>query len=111
MSYYLLCCSNVSLLGSNTNATSQYASVVFAENECGCWVQRIFETGNAATKSKGDKIVIGDQLASINGRSVVGNTVGDVCRVLANVPDKNAIALGFVRYIGPLHPASNEQQG
>jgi len=74
-------------------------------------VERIFEAGNAAVASKGDKIQVGDQLAAINGASAINKNVGDICRVLAKAPKPDAIDLTFVRYIGPLRPASNEQLG
>lgn len=74
-------------------------------------MKRIFETGNASVAFVGDKIEVGDQLAAVNGLSVMNKNVADVCRVLASASDPEAIELTFVRYIGPLRVASNDQQG
>merc|ERR1712008_221720 len=87
--------------------------IVFDENEECCWIGRIFEYGNAATNARGDKIKIGDQLASINGNSTYGKKVAEVCRVLAAAPNSKDIEFTFMRYIGPLRPILRqvEQQG
>ena len=37
--------------------------------------------------------------------------MAEVCKLLANSPNSDDIELSCVRYIGPLRPASNEQQG
>ncbi len=84
---------------------------MFSESPAGCWIKRIFENGNAATSFRGDKLEIGDQLASINGASALNKTVSEICRILADAPNSNDIELSFVRYVGPLRVASNEQQG
>ncbi len=84
---------------------------MFSESPAGCWIKRIFENGNAATSFRGDKLEVGDQLASINGASALNKTVPEICRILADAPNSNDIELSFVRYIGPLRVASNEQQG
>ena len=39
--------------------------VVFEDNNVCCWVTKIFEKGNAAVASIGDKLHLGDQLAAI----------------------------------------------
>jgi len=85
--------------------------IVFSESPSGCWVKRIFDSGHAATSFRGDKIQVGDQLASINGVSAANTNVAEVCKLLANSPNSDDIELSCVRYIGPLRPASNEQQG
>ena len=74
-------------------------------------MKRIFDSGHAATSFRGDKIQVGDQLASINGVSAANKNVAEVCKLLANSPNSDDIELSCVRYIGPLRPASNEQQG
>ena len=86
-------------------------AVVFAETSICCWVQKIFETGNAAVASVGDKLQVGDQLAAINGVTAMHKNVADICKILAKASDQSLIELTFIRYIGPLRPASNEQQG
>ena len=84
---------------------------MFAETDVCCWVQKIFETGNAAVASVGDKLQVGDQLAAINGVTAMHKNVADICKILAKASDQSLIELTFIRYIGPLRPASNEQQG
>ena len=87
--------------------------VIFENNEDCCWVGRIFESGNAAIASREDPVITGDQLALINGSSMYGLKIADVCRILADAPNPEDIKLTFLRYIGPLRPATHEveQQG
>jgi len=87
--------------------------IIFGENDVGCWVTRIFQSGNAAINSRGDKIELGDQLASINGNTSMNKSVAEVCRLLAGAPDPSAIELTFIRYIGPFRPKKKDdhQQG
>jgi len=89
--------------------SSPFLSVVFAETHVCCWVQKIFENGNASMASIGDKLQVGDQLAAINGITAMHKDVTGVCRILANTSNPALIEFTFVRYIGPLRPASHEQ--
>jgi hypothetical protein len=95
-------------MSSNTHS---FYPVVFAENDVCCWVDRVFEGGNAATASIGDKLQRGDQLAALDGVTAMRKNVSEVCKMLANAADPNIIELTFVRYVGAIHPASKEQQG
>ena len=54
---------------------------------------------------------LGDQLAAIDGVTAMRKNVSEVCKMLANTTDPNIIELTLVRYVGAIHPASNEQQG
>ena len=74
-------------------------------------MDRVFEGGNAATASIGDKLQRGDQLAALDGVTAMRKNVSEVCKMLANAADPNIIELTFVRYVGGIHPASKEQQG
>eukprot|EP00557_Chaetoceros_sp_GSL56_P004484 CAMPEP_0176499662 /NCGR_PEP_ID=MMETSP0200_2-20121128/13059_1 /TAXON_ID=947934 /ORGANISM="Chaetoceros sp., Strain GSL56" /LENGTH=927 /DNA_ID=CAMNT_0017898121 /DNA_START=89 /DNA_END=2872 /DNA_ORIENTATION=- len=85
--------------------------IIFSESYTCCWVKRIFETGNATVAFAGDKIEVGDQLAAVNELSVMFKNVAEVCRLLASASNPEAIQLTFVRYVGPLRVATNEQQG
>lgn len=41
--------------------------VLFQENQAGCWVARIFSSGSAAHLPN-DSVIVGDQLAAIDGK-------------------------------------------
>lgn len=83
--------------------------VVFEESPIACWVKRIFPNGNVARRSSGGKIEEGDQLASINGNSAIQKNVAEVCKILANTPHPEAIELCFIRYIGTIQSAPDNQ--
>ena len=63
-----------------------------------------------AKKSKGDKLEIGDHLASINGLNAMNLSITEVCKILANVANPNEIELTFLRYVGPYRPLAGEHQ-
>jgi hypothetical protein len=83
--------------------------VVFEESPVACWVKRIFPNGNVAKRSSGGKIEEGDQLASINGNSAIQKNVAEVCKILANTPNPESIELCFIRYIGTIQSAPENQ--
>lgn len=83
--------------------------VVFEESPVACWVKRIFPNGNVAKRSSGGKIEEGDQLASINGNSAIQKNVAEVCKILANTPNPESIELCFIRYIGTIQSAPDNQ--
>ena len=89
-----------------------YTLVGFEENEYGCAVQKIFPNGNALNSSRGDKLEVGDHLASINGASAFQKNVTEVCKALAASKSSDDIHLVFIRYIGPIRNSNAiEQQG
>lgn len=62
--------------------------------------------------SRGDKLEVGDHLASINGASVFQKNVTEVCKILAASKSTDDIHLVFIRYIGPIRNSNAiEQQG
>ena len=77
---------------------------MFQENEGGCWVAKVFPTGNAALHCQGDKVEIGDQLAEVDGTSTIRMDVDDICSLFAAAADPTEIELTFLRYVGPFHP-------
>lgn len=83
--------------------------IVFEESPVSCWVKRIFPNGNAAKRSSGGKLEEGDQLASINGNSAMQKNVAEVCKLLANTPNPDSIELCFIRYIGAIQTAPENQ--
>lgn len=83
--------------------------IVFEESPVSCWVKRIFPNGNAAKRSSGGKLEEGDQLASINGNSAMQKNVAEVCKLLANTPNPDSIELYFIRYIGAIQTAPENQ--
>ena len=86
--------------------------VGFEETYSGCWVKKIFVNGNAANTSRGDKLEVGDHLASVNGTNVYKKNITEVCKVLANTADSDELQLTFIRYVGPIRNSNaNEQQG
>ncbi len=91
---------------------SFFTLVGFEETYTGCWVKKIFANGNAANTSRGDKLQVGDHLASVNGICVYKKTITEVCRVLANTAETDELQLTFIRYVGPIRNSNaNEQQG
>ena len=46
----------------------------------------------------------GDQLAAINGKSAVHNTIDEVASAISSTPTKTGVELTFLRYVGPLRP-------
>lgn len=86
--------------------------VGFEENENGCAVQKIYQNGNTFNNSRGDKVEVGDHLASINGTSTFKMNVTDVCKILAACPSAEEIHLVLLRYVGPIRSSNAiEQQG
>lgn len=81
--------------------SSHFLIVIFLENDGGCFVTKVAPDGSAA-RSRG--VEVGDQLASINGRSGNGIKVEDICDLIAETPNPNCIEMVFFRYIGPFHP-------
>jgi len=83
--------------------------ITFEESDCCCWVDRVFDRGNAVTSSSGDKVEPGDQLASINGQSALTKSVTSICKMLANAAtplNESSVELFFLRYVGPLRPSA-----
>lgn len=78
--------------------------VLFQENGGGCWVAKVFPDGNAASKSIGGDIKIGDQLAAVDGRSAINMKVDDICTLISGAENTQSIELTFMRYVGPMHP-------
>lgn len=79
---------------------SFYSEVLFQENEAGCWVTRVFRSGNAAKNAQGDGIKVGDQLASVNGQSTFQMKIDEACAMISSSSYQGAVELTFVRYIG-----------
>ena len=83
-------------------------TVIFQEDSSGCWVTKVMPNGNAANHRK---ILIGDQLASINGRSSIGMKVDEICALIASSATAQEIELTFLRYVGPFQPTVPHEPG
>ncbi|KAI2494559.1 hypothetical protein MHU86_19974 [Fragilaria crotonensis] len=85
--------------------------VLFKENDCGCWVANVFPTGNAAKLSPDDVILIGDQLAAVDGRSALAMNVDDICSLISKAKNTQSIELTFLRYVGSVsNKLGNEER-
>jgi len=74
--------------------------IVFKDNNAGCFVCHVFRSGNAS-KLKGIKIEIGDQLTAINDISTYRKTSNEVYSLLPGTSiDRKEVQLTFVRFIG-----------
>ena len=93
----------------NVITTALPLGLLFQENSAGCWVSKIFATGNAANAAVGKGVQVGDQLAAVNGNSTIKLTVDEVCDMISSSPNTNEIELTFLRYVGPLQ--SNKKRG
>ena len=93
----------------NVITTALPLGLLFQENSAGCWVAKIFATGNAANAAVGKGVQVGDQLAAVNGNSTIKLTVDEVCDMISSSPNTNEIELTFLRYVGPLQ--SNKKRG
>jgi len=82
--------------------------ILFQENGGGCWVTKVFPTGNAALYARGGNVEAGDQLAAINGVSAAEMKVDKICALVGDLPEYEEIELTFLRYTGPLQGASNK---
>jgi len=78
--------------------------LLFQENAAGCWVSRIFRSGNAAKTARGDGVEVGDQVVAVNGKSTIGMNMRQVCTMIKSSRNPKAIELTFLRYIGPYRP-------
>lgn len=88
-----------------------FDAVLFQENEGGCWVANVFPTGNAAKLSPDDAILIGDQLAAIDGRSALSMNVDDICSLISEAENTQSIELTFLRYVGPVNNQLGKEEG
>lgn len=77
--------------------------LIFQENDGGCWVTKVLPDGTA---KKSGSVVIGDQLAAIDGVSAIRMTVDEIARTIKR--KKAVIELTFLRYVGPLKPAAGD---
>jgi len=93
----------------NVITTGLPLGLLFQENSAGCWVAKIFATGNAANAAVGKGVHVGDQLAAVNGNSTIKLTVDEVCDMISSSPNTNEIELTFLRYVGPLQ--SDKKRG
>ena len=75
---------------------------MFQENEGGCWVAKVFPNGNVAKMAPGDSILVGDQLAAIDGRNAIEMKVDAICALISRAENTQSIELTFLRYTGPL---------
>ncbi len=69
----------------------------------GCFVTKVSPDGSAA---KSRKVMVGDQLASINGTSGSKMRVDDICDAVTRSSDQGQVDLIFLRYIGPFRPSN-----
>ena len=81
--------------------------VIFQENAKGCWVNQILPEGSAAASRGG--VRVGDQLAAVDGLSAIDMTVDEIAKLIR--VKKAEIELTFVRYVGPLRPLANPEEG
>jgi len=77
--------------------------IIFLENDGGCFVTKVSPDGSAA-RSRG--VLVGDQLASINGSSSSKMKVDDICDAIGRSTDPSQIKLVFLRYVGPFRPSA-----
>jgi len=77
--------------------------IIFLENDGGCFVTKVSPDGSAA---RSRKVMVGDQLASINGASGSKMRVDDICDAVARSSDQGQVDLIFLRYIGPFRPSN-----
>lgn len=73
------------------------------DNIGGCFVTKVSPDGSAA-RSRG--VLVGDQLASINGSSSSKMKVDDICDAIGRCTDPSQIKLIFLRYVGPFRPSA-----
>ena len=73
----------------------------------GCFVTKVSPDGSAA---KSRRVVVGDQLASVNGISGSKMKVDDICDAVSRSSDQGQIDLIFLRYIGPFRPSTTAQR-
>lgn len=85
-----------------TNELCFFDAVLFQENDGGCWVANVFPAGNAAKLPPHDSILIGDQLAAVDGRSALAMNVDDICSLVSEAENIQSIELTFLRYVGPV---------
>jgi len=78
--------------------------LLFGENGGGCWVAKIFSGSNATKSLSNDEVMVGDQLAAIDGKSAIRMKVHDICCLIAEAKNIQSIELTLLRYTGPLHP-------
>eukprot|EP00548_Thalassiothrix_antarctica_P015552 CAMPEP_0194168700 /NCGR_PEP_ID=MMETSP0154-20130528/3563_1 /TAXON_ID=1049557 /ORGANISM="Thalassiothrix antarctica, Strain L6-D1" /LENGTH=844 /DNA_ID=CAMNT_0038879887 /DNA_START=657 /DNA_END=3191 /DNA_ORIENTATION=+ len=78
--------------------------LLFHENGGGCWVAKIFPGSNATRSLSSDEIIVGDQLAAIDGHSAIRMKVDDICCLIAEAENIQSIELTLLRYTGPLYP-------
>jgi hypothetical protein len=69
----------------------------------GCFVTKVSPDGSAA---RSREVVVGDQLASINGSSSSKMKVDDICDAISRSTDPSQIKLVFLRYVGPFRPST-----
>jgi hypothetical protein len=77
--------------------------LIFQENDGGCWVTKVLPEGTAM---KSRSVKVGDQLAAIDGVSAIRLTVDEIAKTIKG--KKSVIELTFLRYVGPLRPASGD---
>ena len=75
--------------------------LIFQENPTGVWITKVLSDGSAA---KTNKVQIGDQLAAVDGLSAINMKVDEISSLIRK--KRGLIELTFLRYIGPLRPAT-----
>eukprot|EP00592_Proboscia_alata_P004143 CAMPEP_0194368208 /NCGR_PEP_ID=MMETSP0174-20130528/16451_1 /TAXON_ID=216777 /ORGANISM="Proboscia alata, Strain PI-D3" /LENGTH=1435 /DNA_ID=CAMNT_0039144467 /DNA_START=436 /DNA_END=4743 /DNA_ORIENTATION=+ len=85
--------------------------LIFQKKSGGCYVSRIFKAGNAAISTPEEKVLVGDQIVSVNGESVAMSTVSEVTSLVNCSPDPSAVELTFIRYTGPPCHKKNTESG
>lgn len=73
----------------------------------GCFITKVSPDGSAA---RSRRVMVGDQLASINGISGSKMKVDDICNAVSRSSDQGQIDLIFLRYIGPFRPSSTARR-
>ena len=73
--------------------------LIFQENDVGCWVTKVLPNGSASINGR---VLVGDQLAAIDGISAICMTVNEIAAIIKD--KKTTVELTFMRYSGPLHP-------
>jgi hypothetical protein len=74
--------------------------LVFQENAGGCWVAKVLSSGTTNTSRS---VTVGDQLAAIDGASVIKMKVNEIASIIGE--KRFETVLTFLRYIGPVRSA------
>ena len=81
--------------------------MLFQENNAGCWVTRVFRSGNATGTKEGGGVFVGDQLAAVNEETALKLKLDETLSLIHSRSNSRKVKLTFVRYIGPIKELQN----